>query len=82
MASENWDLEGEPGSDWGGGNDCKVNRHKAAFHHKTLQTGRANVKALNSLEGEPTSALPNLSPTINRPKYRAARLCNDTVERS
>lgn len=53
---------------------------KLPFTTKTLQTGRVNVKALNSLEREPTSVLPNLSPTINRPKYRVARLCNDTVE--
>lgn len=29
------------------------------------------VKALDSVEGEPTSALPNFSPAINRAKYRA-----------
>lgn len=52
------------------------------FTAETLQTGRVNVKAFNSVEAEPTPALPNRSPTINRPKYRVARLCNDTVERA
>lgn len=61
---------------------AKLTGARLPFTAKTLQTGRVNVKAFNSAEAEPTSALPNPSPTINRPKYRVARLCNDTVERA
>lgn len=61
---------------------AKLTGARLPFTTKTLQTGRVNVKAFNSLEAEPTPALPNPSPTINRPKYRVARLCNDTVEKA